>query len=130
MAWDWLKLTAALIVLALLALVVLVNRREGGGRAPSVPTGERWHWAGPTKKAALIVVAVLGVVVLMSRLDTGGEKDRLEIWECRDKQGYSIPCPLPPGLENDPPGHKSLTVCTDEAGKYIRCPWLPADQGG
>jgi hypothetical protein len=44
---------------------------------------------GPKMKVALIVLACLALVVLVNRLG----KERLEIRECRDKQGLSVPCP-------------------------------------
>ena len=49
-------------------------------------------WVGPKMKVALIVLAFLALVVLVNRLYA----ERLEIRECRDKQGLSVPCPLPP----------------------------------
>jgi hypothetical protein len=122
----------ALVVLGFLALVVLLNRRNTGP-APSNQSRERWHWTGPKKKAALIVPAILALVVLVNRLDLGGapkEKSvRKVITQCRDEQGYSAPCPLPPVVGKDTPGRLGIRVCKDEAGNYIRCPWLPADEG-
>ncbi len=50
-------------------------------------------WVGPKMKVALIVLAFLAlVVVLVNRLFYA---ERLEIGECRDKQGFSVPCPPP-----------------------------------
>jgi hypothetical protein len=49
-------------------------------------------WVGPKMKVALIVLAFLALVVLVNRLFYA---ERLEIRECRDKQGLSVPCPYP-----------------------------------
>ena len=77
---------------------------------------------GPKMKVALVVLAFLALVVLVNRLDASGEKEHLEIRECRDKQGLSVPCPLPPDVEKDPPGVGVRTICQDKDGKYVPCP--------
>ena len=73
---------------------------------------------GPKTKVALIVLALLALVVLVNRLYA----ERLEIWECRDKQGLSVPCSFPPDVEKDPPGVGVRTICEDKDGKYVPCP--------
>jgi hypothetical protein len=83
--------------------------------------GGAMAWNRPKMKAALIVLALMALVVLVNRLDAASEKDHLEIRECRDKQGYSMPCPLPPEVDEDPPGVGVRTVCEDKEGKYIPC---------
>ena len=99
MAWDRLKLMVALVVLAFLALLVLMNRRDPN-RAPSARRGAQWRWSGSKKKAALLVGALVSVslVVLVNRLDRGGTPERrvtIErvISQCTDEQGRSVPAP-------------------------------------
>lgn len=99
MAWDRLKLMVALVVLAFLTLLVLMNRRDPN-RAPSARRGTQWRWSGSKKKAALLVGALVSVslVVLVNRLNRGGTPEgtvtiERVISQCTDEQGRSVPAP-------------------------------------
>ncbi|MEW6476788.1 MAG: hypothetical protein AB1679_31415 [Actinomycetota bacterium] len=100
MAWDRLKLMAALVVFAFLALVFLANRLDPN-RAPSDRRWARWRWSGSKKKTALVLGAFVGVglVVLVNRLDGSDTPQRRVTIE------------------------RVISNCTDEQGRAVNPPW-------
>jgi hypothetical protein len=136
MAWDRLKLMVALVVVAFLSLLVLMNRRDPG-RAPSDRRRARWRGAVSKKKVALVLGAFVsvGLVVLVNRPDGGGTPEgrvTIERVMCTDEQGRSVPPPWE-GLRGE--GRfigKSVgdrTIFQDNKGHEISCPDPLAPQG-
>jgi hypothetical protein len=119
MAWDRLKLMVAVVVFALLALVVLLNRLSAR-RLPSDRTRDRLVWTRPRKKAALalIVLGFGGAVVVANRLSRDDDAEKFDLEACRNGTGS---CRVPPDYV-DPPGVGVRTICVDEVGKEIACP--------
>jgi hypothetical protein len=131
MAWDRLRLMVALIVVAFLALLVLLNRRDPG-RSPSDLRRARRRWSGSTKKVALVVPAVLALVVVLNHLDKGATPKQRVVIErvishCTDEQGRSVPLPWDRLEGEGAAAGKSVgerTIFLDDKGNEISCTGL------
>lgn len=133
MAWDRLKLMVALVVLAFLALLVLMNHL-GRTREPSDQRRERRRWLGSKKKFVLMVPAILALVLLVDHLDTGvtpKEKVTIERVICTDPRGSAVPPPWE-GLNREGiaygKGVGERTVFSDDKGNEISCSGLLGPQ--
>jgi hypothetical protein len=130
-AWERLKLMVALIVVAFLALLVLLSRRNANRTTPD-RWRARWHWSGSKAIAALALGAVLsvGLVVLVNRFGGGGDTGdvRLKVEYsnlCTDEQGRSVPAPWA-GLSGKGAflgeARGDRTIYQDPNGNEISCP--------
>jgi hypothetical protein len=131
MAWDRLKLMVALVVVAFLALLVLMNRLDPGRGAFSLRRA-RWRWPGSKKKVALVMTAVLALVVVVNHLDKGATpKERViierVISQCINEQGRSVPLPWERLKGEGTAFGKSVgerTIFLDDQGNEISCTGL------
>ena len=129
MAWDRLKLMVALVVVAFLAVLVLLNRCDPG-RPPSDRRRALLRWSASKMKAALALGAIVSVclVVLVNRPDGGGTPERgvtFEMVTCTDEQGRSVPPPWA-GLKGEGSFiglvRGDRTIFQDANGNEISCP--------